>query len=211
MMYDVDCFFVCFWGWDLLLLLFGLFADRNCRLHLWRDVGQFRFHDVEVGIDLRLIRFVNFREREQGDPCKNDEGDAIEPGAQISAAPQQNGELDRVNQILDQEKTTQLYERGIHVGNGNFRHLLDLLLRNDNVEFQIFLEWMSITSLLDSLHNILVDAEGNGGEEAKQRDVCANADQREELQAEKDDQHRAKDWARFFRVPPVDEALHSWI
>lgn len=67
---------------------------------------------------------------------------------------------------------------------------------------------MSITSLLDSLHNILVDAEGNGGEEAKQRDVCANADQREELQAEKDDQHRAKDWARFFRVPPVDEALH---
>lgn len=86
-----------------------------------------------IRADHSVAHYSRLRER-----TKNDEGDAIEPGAQISAAPQQNGELDRVNQILDQEKTTQLYERGIHVGNGNFRHLLDLLLRNDNVEFQIF-------------------------------------------------------------------------
>lgn len=64
---------------------------------------------------------------------------------------------------------------------------------------------MTITGLLNGLHNILVNAEGKSAKEGKEKRVRNDGNDRKDGKGEKDHQTDAKDDARVLWVAPVDE------
>lgn len=68
---------------------------------------------------------------------------------------------------------------------------------------------MSITSLLNGLHNILVNAKGKSAKKGKEESVRYDGNDREDGKWEKNDKANAKDNARVLWVAPVDE-LSDW-
>lgn len=60
---------------------------------------------------------------------QDDQGHSVEPSAHVRETPQHQAELDGVDEVLHQEQAAQLSQYGIDMGNGNARHLLNLLLR----------------------------------------------------------------------------------
>lgn len=71
-----------------------------------------------------------------------------------------------------------------------------------------WLEGVSITGLLHSLDDGLVDAEGDGDAEEGEQQVGDHADDAERSQGEQQQHGQAERQPRLLGVPPVDEILH---
>lgn len=71
-----------------------------------------------------------------------------------------------------------------------------------------WLEGVSITGLLHSLDDRLVDAEGDGDAEEGEQQVGDHADDAERSQGEQQQHGQAECQPRLLGVPPVDEIVH---
>ena len=67
---------------------------------------------------------------------------------------------------------------------------------------------MAVIALLHSGHNVLVDTEGEGDSEDCQGEVSQHAEEGEEGQREKHQQHGAEHHARLAHITPVDQVQH---
>lgn len=126
-------------------------AQRHRRPHLGGDLVDLATYELEVGVHLRLVHLIRLRQSEQCYPPEYDERDSIEAGPHVGQAPQQDAELERVHQVLNQEQPAQLCERGVEVRGGGGRQRLRALRRHADVALQQPFEWMAIVSLLHSL------------------------------------------------------------
>jgi hypothetical protein len=87
----------------------------------------------------------------------DNEGHAIEPGANICETPQQYSKLNRVYQVLDQEEPSQFQSSCIHVGHSDVCHFSHLVLRQCQVQFQD-VPRVRTSTVFRTCNNILVSS-----------------------------------------------------
>lgn len=71
-------------------------------------------------------------------PTQEDQSHAIEPGANVGEDPQNDTELDRVDEILNQKQAPQLGDKAIDMCHSHAGNVLDLLLRQCQIQIQVF-------------------------------------------------------------------------
>lgn len=69
-------------------------------------------------------------------PTQNDESHSIEPSANVGENPQKDAKFNRIDEVFDEEKTTQLSQGAVDVADGNAGNLLHLLLSQGNFSLQ---------------------------------------------------------------------------
>lgn len=159
---------------DLLLLL--LARQWNLFLHLFDDVLDLRLGEIHVLVDLNLVGFVHFRQSEDSNNAEDDERHAVKPGADVGQDPEQQPELEGVDDILDQEQTTELAQSARHVLHDDVSEVMNFLFRQRDVHIKVLLEGVSLSALLDGAQDVLVDPEGEGDGEGGQGEVGDHAE-----------------------------------
>lgn len=88
-------------------------------------------------VDLCLVHLIDLGNREERKVSQNDKSESIEPGADISQEVKESKELDRVDDVLDQEDTSQLENDRIHVLHGHIHELVHLVIRRSDFNIQV--------------------------------------------------------------------------
>ena len=104
-------------GFSLLLLLLGsahLHGDEGHDLGL--DLFNLDHHLGHHLVHLDLVVDVELGQGEESDPRKDDEGEGVEPGADVGQEPKAEAELDGVNHALDEEEPAELGQDGVEGG-----------------------------------------------------------------------------------------------
>lgn len=84
---------------------------------------------VRIQSKRRVIQeFTEFNVNKKALLTQNNQSDAIEPRSQVGECPEQQTELDGVNEIFNQEQASQFSQESVDVGNADGGYLLDLLL-----------------------------------------------------------------------------------
>lgn len=123
------------------------------------NLCQLGAHQIQVGIDGLLVVLIDLGQGEQRDKgCRRrwkiqlyynihiiyrvftqyDQSHAIEPGANVGEHPQNDTELNRIDQILNEEQASQLSSEAIQMCNTNASNVLNLLLRQRQIQFKVF-------------------------------------------------------------------------
>ena len=142
-----------------------LVANGDGHSDLVGDFCQFAAHQIQVGVDRLLVVLVDLGQGKQRDKGQDDQSHAIEPGTHVGEDPQNDAELDRIDDILNQKQTPQLGDEAIDMCHSHAGNVLYLFVRQRQIQLQVILEGVTLVCLLHGLCHRFVDSEGDGAEE----------------------------------------------
>lgn len=109
----------------------------------------------------------------------DDESHAIEPRSYIGQHPQQNSELNRIDEIFNKEHSPQLHHSCVNVSHSHIDYFSDLVLGKRYVQFEEIFEGMTVASFLHGLNNVLVNSESYCAGKGDEGEISYDADQGE--------------------------------
>jgi len=192
------------------LLSLLLVADGDGGAHFCHNLVDLCAGKGHVLVDLLLVLLVDLGQGEESHDAEGDQGEAVEPGAQVRQAPEQSAELDGVHDVLDEEEPLELREAAVELRHNHVGGLVHLVGGQGGVGLEQGLERVSLAALLHGLHHILVDPEDDGAGEGGQGGVGDHGDEGEVRQGDEQHQGGAEHSPGLLQVPPVDQ-LNQWV
>ena len=88
---------------------------------------DFRFNDFNISINLSLVVLINFWYGEQSNVSDYEKRETVKPCPDVRQAPEENAEFDGVEQIFDEDPSTEFVNGRVDVDNSYVRYFSDFI------------------------------------------------------------------------------------